>query len=88
MEKLHEAISEELISFVKKAINGSLKNAYTTEVNNAVESQVKDIKETLKKQSDRAIRMAELRADVRAVCFLLKNSIQNTNAKRCCRRKP
>lgn len=67
MEKLNDVISDEMISWVKYAIKGSMQNAYNTEVNNAVEAQVKDIKEALEQEQRTALRLAELRGWIRAV---------------------
>lgn len=67
MEKLNYVINDEVISWVKYAIKGSMQNAYNTEVNNAVEAQVKDIKEALEQEQRTALRLAELRGWIRAV---------------------
>jgi len=66
---LNAVITDTMISLVKDTINGSWQNAYTTEVNNAVEAQVKDIKEELERKSRIDMRLAELRFWIRMVWF-------------------
>ena len=64
---LNAVITDTMISLVKDTINGSWQNAYTTEVNNAVEAQVKDIREELERKSRIDMRLAELRFWIRMV---------------------
>lgn len=72
VDRLNEVISVPIITLVRNAIDGSMQDAFITEVNKAVEAKVKVIEGTLKKKLDRAIRLAELRADIKAACFLIK----------------
>jgi hypothetical protein len=68
---------------VEKAVEErvhAIEDNFAAAVDKAVEDKVKAIEETMQKKIHRAARMAELKANFEAVCWLDSGSVKETNA--------